>query len=157
MSVGCRHNPELACDLCLKAFEGNQALIIDTDLRPNPEEELEQFQKRVQAAKTLEAVSGDEIVLRPAGYVEPSLEEQKRIIKDPNVPEAIRRYWRTRMYGQGGSGRKGVQQERLQRLNVIEGQRVTGPSVVSKELSGRQRKRSRRLLRKLAKVASEAK
>ena len=103
-------------------------------------------------------------------YVPPTLAEQKRMVRDETVPEPIRRFWRERLYGKGGGGRKGVQQERLQREQIALrenfGERVMRnlareagtlpPPVRPMDLSGRQWRRARRLMRKLAKVAQNA-
>lgn len=103
-------------------------------------------------------------------YVEPTREEQKRLIHDETVPEPVRRFWRQRLYGAGGTGRKGLQQDRAQRLqeSLRENFKVRtldklvgavgkpAPESVVEHLSGKQRKRGRRLLRKLAKVVKTA-
>jgi len=103
-------------------------------------------------------------------YVEPTLEEQKRLIHDETVPAPVRRFWRQRLYGAGGTGRKGLQQDRAQRLqeSLRENFKVRpldklvgavgkpAPESVVEHLSGKQRKRGRRLLRKLAKVVKTA-
>ena len=154
MSLGCRHDPENCCEECLLAFKDSNAVFIDTNLKPESGETLQQFQKRVGAEKTIAATSGE--IAPPTQYVEPSIEEQKRIMKDPTVPEPVRLFWREKRYGKGGSGRKGVQQERLQRQNIVEGQRVNAPSAIPKTISARQQKRARRLLRKMAKAAGSA-
>jgi hypothetical protein len=44
----------------------------------------------------------------------------------------------------------------LQRLNVIEGRRIGSHLAIPKEMSGRQKVRARKLLRRLAKVAQNA-
>ena len=166
MSVGCPHNPDNACADCLKAMSGGQAAFFATHLKPQEGESLAQFQARVQADDTVRATGGTP----PAEYVEPSLVEQKRIIKDPSVPEVIRRYWRERLYGKGGTGRKGIQQERAQRatealnanfkdrtLNKLVAVSGNAPQEsVIKHLSGKQRKRARRLLRQMSKAIKSA-
>lgn len=91
-----------------------------------------------------------------AEYVEPTLEEQKRIIRDPSVPEPIRRFWRTKLYGAGGSGRKAIQQETALRHRdaTVPGQHRR--ESVTKGLTGKQKKNARRLLRQAAKVMKNA-
>lgn len=129
MSVGCQHGPHSTCDNCSGVLGA-----------------------REMARETVEAIAekhGQPVQDAPA-YVTPSLEEQKRIIRDETVPEPIRRFWRQRLYGTGGTGRKGVQQEMLKARTVIGGQHRR--ESVTKELHGKQKKVARRLLRQAAKI-----
>jgi hypothetical protein len=103
-------------------------------------------------------------------YVEPTLDEQRRLIHDETVPEPIRWFWRQRLYGAGGTGRKGIQQDRVQRLqeSLRENFKVRmldklvgavgnqSPKSAAEHLPGKRRKRARRLMRQLAKVVKTA-
>jgi hypothetical protein len=173
MAVGCRHDPEYACDDCIKELAGGNAAFFATDLKPEMGESLASFQARVEADRTIRATGGtpqDRPPAAPGTYIEPSLEEQKRIIRDPSVPEPIRRFWREKLYGKGGTVRKGIQQERAQKmmesLNSNFQDRTLNalvdtfgnprPDSVFKHLPGKRRKKARRLLRQLAKTAKNA-
>ncbi len=165
--VGCQHDPLNACAECLEAMSAGNAAFFATDLRPEPGETLDSFQQRVRVEKTLK--STDPTPEKPA-YVEPSREEQKRIIRDESIPEPIRRFWRERLYGKGGTGRKGIQQDRAQRTMQALTENLTDrtmkklaaeagtlpPKVRPKGMSGRQWRRARKLLRSLAKTVKAA-
>jgi hypothetical protein len=155
MSVGCPHDPLNTCAGCLSALSSGDAAFFATSLKPNPEESMSDFAARVKIAETIAATdpAQKEPESAPA-YAEPSLEEQKRIIRDENIPEPIRRFWRQRLYGAGGSGRKAVQQERLKAQVVISGQHRK--ESVTKALHGKQKKIARRLLRQAAKIMQGA-
>lgn len=169
MSVGCQHNPDNACQDCLKSLSGGQAAFFATVLRPEMGESLSQFQARVQADETLRATDPAAADAKPT-YVEPSIAEQKQIIRDTSVPEPVRRFWREKLYGKGGSGRKGVQQERAAKMveslnanfqdRTIETLAASYGNAPTKSavghLSGKHRKRARRLLRQLAKAVKSA-
>jgi hypothetical protein len=169
--IGCKHQSDIPCPQCLKALASGNAIYLETDLQPQPGESLAAFQKRINAERAAksEDATKDPGPVKPA-YVPPSLAEQKRIIRDETVPEPIRRYWRERLYGKGGTGRKGAQQDRLQRetqalqenfadraMRTVAHQAGTlSPHVRPRGMSGRQWKRAKRLLRQLAKVAQGA-
>jgi len=170
MSCGCRHDPLNACAPCLEEMNAGRALVIETNLKPEPGETLEKFQRRVNAEHLLAGLSPEIAPATTSGYIEPSLEEQKRIIKDASIPEPVRRFWRERLYGKGGSGRKALQQERAARrekslVSNLQDRAMTGlcaihgnvtPKVRPKGMSGRQWKMAKRLLRQAAKVVQNA-
>lgn len=161
MSVGCIHNPKLACPECVQALSEGNAAYLQTNLTPKEGESLAQFQGRMQLEQLMEGISPEQ---HPV-YVEPSCEEQKRIIKDSSIPEPVRRYWRERLYGKG-SGRKGVQQDRAQRvqtslkenfasrtMEALASQYGQGHTDLRPAgMSGRQWKRFRKVIRQGAKI-----
>ena len=156
MSLGCKHGP-VACEECIAASSsGGNVAFLESDLTPVGGESLAQFIDRSNETPG------------SARYVEPTSEQIKEMIHDETIPETVRRYWRQRRYGAGGGGRKDVQQQRLQaqanslqenlKTRAIEslkkkaGTHVEG--VRPKEMSGRQWKRTKRLMRRMAKVVA---
>lgn len=138
-------------------------IYIQSDLTPLPGESLADFEKRNQATEDAPQESAQPV------FVEPSREEQKRIIKDPSIPEPIRRFWREKLYGKG-SGRKGVQQDRLQRVQTSLTENFANRTMEAlasqygnrhtelrpEGMSGRQWKRFRKVLRQGAKIIKNA-
>lgn len=144
---------------------------MSVDVQMQIGESLADFEKRVHTAQAAEAAGATPQEANKAGaYVEPSLEEQRRLIRDETIPEPVRRYWRERLYGKGGGGRKEIQQERIKKtldaLNanfqdrtltkLVEVSGNAKEESVLKRLPGKQRKRARRLLRQMAKVVKSA-
>ena len=158
--IGCKHNPDVPCEECVKALGTGEAIYIDTNLKPEVGESLADFQKRVEAEH--KGLSAE--------VVEPSVADMKAAIKDSATPEPVRRFLREKLYGKGGGGRKSIQQETLrQRAATLQdnlGRRTftalraqagtLPPRVRPPEMSGRQWKRCKRLLRQAAKVVKSA-
>jgi len=151
MSYGCKHDPNQCCTECIKDLRAGNAIVIQTNLKPTPGESLESFAARVDQERL--AGSGESRVT-PA-YVEPSLEEKKRIIRDPNEPAPVRKFFREQLYGRGGGGRRAERQDRaLRETNLVSPSEATPLELLIRQApSGRQRKRLRKLLQRTAKVA----
>jgi hypothetical protein len=92
----------------------------------------------------------------------PTREEIRAAIKNPETPALVRRFLRQQLYGEGGGGRKAVQQERLQREGIRTAQKSNPADKIVDRLfgkpekqelrrpegmSGRQFKRARKLIR----------
>jgi hypothetical protein len=170
---GCTHNPEAACHLCVKAMAEGNAIFIDTPLKPAPGESLANFMKRVDAERVavepgpipeefavpqkIGVIGSNGELLPDPGWTPPSIEEQKRLIRDPDTPPAIRKYWREKLYGPGETDRRAVMQAHWQkqlvptpvRSHTVENDRLRG-------LSGRQKKIMRRLVNRTRRVLGEA-
>jgi len=131
-------------------------------LIPVDGESLASFEDRLQNG-------GEAPEPAPAPY-EPTIEEIKAAIKNPAEPEPVRRFLREKLYGKGGAGRKGVQQDYLQKqMQSLEEnlkQRI-GDRLVSvhghkapkferpEGMTGRQWKRSRKIMRQMAKAVGK--
>lgn len=147
---GCKHDPNQVCGECLRAMKDGDAIVIQTQLKPQPGESLDSFQARVGEERRQ---AGAQPV--PAGaWQPPSIEEQKRIIRDPTVPEPVRRFWRETLYGKGTGTRAQQRHELLERQKVKPVREVTPlEALLQRCESGRQRKRLRKFLKRTAKIA----
>ena len=169
--TGCQHNEEECCQDCLQLLAEGKAQVIpsDPEHRPQPGESLEHYAQRMAAI-------GIEVDAKKVGDEQPeqiSREEARRRIHDETIPEPVRRYYRQLLYGVGGGGRKEVQQNRLAKqaeaLKENFGQRTmeamqasvgvrqfTGLINRQTEPSGRQRRKMRKLQKRMMKVARNA-
>lgn len=155
MAIGCKHGPE-ACDECEAAARTGGVVFMESDILPQPGESLADFQTRAEAAS------------QGTTYVPPDPEKIKAIIHDPNMPEPIRQFWRKKFYGEGGAGRKELQQRKLQQeamslhnnLRDRVTSKLTDPygrdHINLREFKGKERKMARRILRQHNKVLKSA-
>jgi len=121
-----------------------------TDVMPQSGESLAAFAAR----------AGLDLENAPEGSVrkwqDPTPEEIKQLIADPATPGPVRLFWQQRRYGRGGAGRRATRQEILQREKVSVGPHRNPEKLMLRGISGRQRKRGRRLWNRMGSVIHQA-
>ena len=114
---------------------------METDKTPQVGESLADFAERA-------GLKVDDATTKK--WENPTNEQIKALIKDENEPMAVRLFWRQKLYGRRGGGRKACQQEELQRkVKPTEGRHINPARNLMRGVSGRQRKRAVRLLRRM--------